>query len=75
MKNNMIKLLAILLLTAGGVATYSPTDASATSPHIVINEIAWMGTTVSANNEWMELYNPTDASISISNWTLNDASG
>ncbi|PIT86337.1 MAG: hypothetical protein COU33_03750, partial [Candidatus Magasanikbacteria bacterium CG10_big_fil_rev_8_21_14_0_10_43_6] len=38
---------------------------------VVINEIAWMGTRVGAvNDEWIELYNPTDAEIDISDWSL-----
>lgn len=27
------------------------------SSDVVINEIAWMGTIASANDEWLELYN------------------
>jgi len=41
-----------------------------TNNNIIINEIAWMGTTASSNNEWIELYNPTDNDISIDGWTL-----
>lgn len=37
---------------------------------IVINEIAWMGTAAEANDEWVELYNPTSQSVSITGWTL-----
>jgi DNA/RNA endonuclease YhcR with UshA esterase domain len=39
-------------------------------PAVSINEIAWMGTIASANDEWMELYNSTDALIDLSGWTL-----
>jgi len=37
---------------------------------IVINEIAWMGTQVSYNDEWIELYNQTDSPINLEDWTL-----
>ncbi len=42
---------------------------------VVINEIAWMGTNNSYNDEWLELYNPTSRSISLDSWTLNAADG
>ncbi|MCJ7786832.1 lamin tail domain-containing protein, partial [Patescibacteria group bacterium] len=35
-----------------------------------INEIAWMGTTNSANDEWVELYNNTDNSVNLDGWQL-----
>ncbi len=37
---------------------------------IVINEICWMGTAVSANNEWLELYNSGGESVNLSGWSL-----
>lgn len=42
---------------------------------VVINEIAWMGTNASYNNEWIELYNNTDSSINLDGWTLKTADG
>ncbi len=42
----------------------------ATSGDVIINEIAWMGGSQSANDEWLELFNPTDKFISFSGWTL-----
>lgn len=35
-----------------------------------VNEIAWMGTAISANNEWIELYNDDDVLVDLSGWTL-----
>ncbi|MDO8486116.1 MAG: lamin tail domain-containing protein [Candidatus Staskawiczbacteria bacterium] len=43
--------------------------------NVVINEVAWMGTTVSANDEWIELKNNTDQNVSLSGWTLRAADG
>ena len=37
---------------------------------VVINEIAWMGTKTSYNDEWIELYNNTDLPISLDGWLL-----
>lgn len=47
-----------------------------TSFDVLINEIAWMGTEVSYNDEWVELYNNTNSIINLSSWVLkaDDAS-
>ena len=37
---------------------------------VVFNEIAWMGTLVSANDEWLELKNNTSGDIDLSGWKL-----
>jgi len=37
---------------------------------VVINEIAWMGTTIDYNDEWIELRNNTSADVDFTNWTL-----
>ncbi len=42
----------------------------ASNSDVVINEIAWMGSTNSANNEWMELFNNTNNIIDLSGWVL-----
>jgi len=46
-----------------GASTYTP---------VILNEIAWMGTTNSANDEWIELKNITSNQISLENWQLLD---
>jgi hypothetical protein len=48
--------------------SYSPLD-------VVINEIAWMGTASSSNDEWIELYNNTNEKINLNNWTINWGEG
>ncbi len=40
---------------------------------VVINEVAWMGTAASANDEWIELLNTTDEPITITGWLLRAA--
>jgi hypothetical protein len=42
---------------------------------VAINEIAWMGSTVSANGEWIELKNLSSAEIDLAGWTLSAAGG
>jgi hypothetical protein len=44
------------------------------SRQVVINEIAWMGTATSTNDEWMELYNNSDSEIDLSGWVLRSQS-
>lgn len=43
--------------------------------NVVINEIAWMGTENSYNDEWIELYNDTDSTTSLEGWILKAADG
>ena len=46
-----------------------------TAGDIVINEIAWMGTKIEANDEWLELYNAGSGDVSLSGWKLETADG
>ena len=39
---------------------------------VLINEVAWMGTKDSANDEWIELKNISNSSINIKGWSLYD---
>lgn len=50
-------------------ATSTQTVSVATIP-IAINEIAWMGTIASANDEWFEIKNNTNHTIDLSQWVL-----
>jgi len=52
------------------VIIFLPSTALAVSLDVIFNELAWMGTTASANNEWIELYNDTDLNIDISDWKI-----
>ena len=42
---------------------------------VVVNEIAWMGTAVSANDEWVELYNNGNESVNLAGWRLASTDG
>lgn len=39
---------------------------------VVINEVAWAGSVDSANDEWIELYNPGGQAVSMAGWKLRD---
>ena len=39
---------------------------------VVINEVAWAGSTDNSNDEWIELYNTTSAAIDLSGWYIED---
>lgn len=48
---------------------------AANTGDIVINEIAWMGTAESYNNEWIELYNTTQSEAILDGWILRATDG
>jgi hypothetical protein len=63
--------------TPGNGLTTEDDDAGETITSyrsIIINEVAWSGTAASSEDEWIELYNPSNASISITGWTLKSKS-
>ena len=43
--------------------------------NIVINEIAWMGTENSHNDEWVELYNNSSSDLELKDWRLLSKNG
>lgn len=40
------------------------------SANVRMNEIAWMGTTVSGTDEWIELFNEGDTPVDLSGWSI-----
>lgn len=64
-----ISFLAAILMV---VFLFIPISARA---NVIINEIAWMGTGVSANDEWIELYNNSEQGIDLTGWTLKAIDG
>jgi uncharacterized repeat protein (TIGR01451 family) len=52
-------------------ATPSPTPTpSLPRKTVVITEVAWMGTSASSADEWIELFNATNQPINLSGWKL-----
>lgn len=37
---------------------------------VVVNEVSWSGTAASSSDEWIELYNPTDAPVDLTGWVV-----
>lgn len=62
-----LNLFLISLSLAANFFIIHPVHAAG---EVIINEIAWMGTLDSANSEWIELYNTTNADIDLTGWTL-----
>lgn len=65
---SLLKLPLFFLILTGWfsvnfVLAFIPSD-------VTINEIAWMGTDVSPNDEWIELYNNADLPINLEGWVL-----
>ena len=47
-------------------------DLNPSRQNLIINEAAWMGTSVSASNEWLELKNISGGALNISGWKVID---
>jgi hypothetical protein len=54
--------------SGGPVPSFTPFPARA----VIINEVAWAGTSASPHDEWIELYNTTAQRIQLQGWTLCD---
>ncbi|WP_406685778.1 phospholipase D-like domain-containing protein [Rossellomorea vietnamensis] len=77
-KKVSLSIISILfLLTGGFIQPQGGMNKSveAATQSAVINEVAWMGTTGSYNNEWMELHNPTSTDLVLDGWTLEAGDG
>jgi len=48
---------------------------AAGSGAVVINEVAWAGSLDSANDEWIELYNPGSLPVDLTGWKIVDDQG
>ena len=77
LSTNVVPFLS-LILKAGLILLFifitTFVKASYTSG-VVINEIAWMGTETSYNDEWVELYNYTNLPITLDGWSLKAVDG
>lgn len=48
------------------------TALAATTGDVVINEVAWAGTSDGSNDEWIELYNKSNVTVDLSGWLIED---
>jgi phosphatidylserine/phosphatidylglycerophosphate/cardiolipin synthase-like enzyme len=73
------KCLSAFVIITSVISVQSPYNstvgAAGTSEGPVISEVAWMGTTIDANDEWVELFNPTNEIIQLDGWTLKASDG
>ncbi|WP_299741526.1 phospholipase D-like domain-containing protein [Rossellomorea sp. y25] len=77
-KKISLSIVSILFLLTGGFIQpqeYMDKSMAAAPGSAVINEVAWMGTTGSYNNEWIELHNTTSSDLSIDGWVLEAQDG
>ena len=72
-----ILLLAILFVTMLTTSTLPPAYATVITDHVVINEFEQnpLGDERYTGGEFIELFNPTPASVDISGWTLSTIHG
>lgn len=67
-----MKKLLLALITLSWLF-YFQAVVAAGKGDILINEIAWMGSANSANDEWIELLNKTDKNIDLLGWILKSS--
>lgn len=67
--------LLICCLALGGFFYWTNGSRAISTDDVVINEIAWMGTTANANGEWIELFNNTGSAIDLTDWSLRATDG
>lgn len=66
-------LVAVLALEGAiGAQLLTLPTAHAAVRDVVINEVQWMGSSVGADDEWIELYNTTGSDIDLAGWTITD---
>ncbi|WP_409252677.1 lamin tail domain-containing protein [Bacillus sp. SCS-153A] len=70
-------MILVIIITSGIFQPLSILEKgqAAAVKSVIINEIAWMGTTVDFNNEWIELYNNTSSPVSLQGWKLEAMDG
>ncbi len=66
--------LFVVIFCLGGFFVFGNIVQAAEPGDVVINEIAWMGSSASSKDEWIELKNMTSQDIDISGWTIKGAS-
>ena len=75
MKSKKSASIIIILTLLFSLLNLSDLSIAASNNDVVISEIAWMGTTYSYSDEWIELYNNTSSDINLNGWTLSSTDG
>ncbi len=71
----LVALLVAGTLLADHLLRFQPSVASAAVGQVLINEVEQNPPGPDADQEWMELYNPTQAPVDLEAWTLSTAHG
>ncbi|MEZ4210402.1 MAG: lamin tail domain-containing protein [Patescibacteria group bacterium] len=67
-------LLCLSLIAVVAIQIPRPT-VHADSPLVIISELAWAGSSLSSQDEWIELRNVGSTDVDISNWSLTKDTG
>lgn len=66
---------SVTISTTGQTFNYNTDGNYGVAPPVVINEVAWPGSSASAYDEWIELYNTTGSAINLTGWRILDDAG
>ena len=66
---------SVTMSSTGQTFNYNTDNVYSVAPAVVINEVAWPGSSASAYDEWIELYNTTGSAINLTGWRILDDAG
>jgi len=66
---------SVTISSTGQTFNYSTDGIHSVAPQIVINEVAWTGTSSNSLDEWIELYNTTGSAVDLTGWKIVDDAG
>ena len=66
---------SVTISNTGQTFNYNTDGTYGVAPAVVINEVAWAGSSASAYDEWIELYNTTGSAINLTGWKIVDDNG
>lgn len=66
---------SVTMSSTGQTFNYNTDGNYGVAPPVVINEVAWAGSTASAYDEWIELFNTTGSAINLTGWKIVDDAG
>jgi beta-lactamase superfamily II metal-dependent hydrolase len=66
---------SVTMSSTGQTFNYNTDGVFSQAPAVVINEVAWAGSSASAYDEWIELYNTTGSAINLTGWKIVDDAG
>lgn len=66
---------SVTISSTGQTFNYSTDGVHSVAPQVVVNEVAWVGTSSNSLDEWIELYNTTGSAINLTGWKIVDDAG